>query len=863
MIQEKKRYDTKDLVLKVNKFYNQSELTLSHWDRFLDGLCGTREYQKEAIKNSVIYLASKEYSNIEDLVTKNHYQNPQLRERYPELTDYHRKIQLPGKLSATIDLATGTGKSYVMYGIAQILMGTGLVKRVLVLCPSTTIEKELHKKFFDLAADTKLKETVPEFAIIKNPSIVDGNVTVEEGAICIENVHSVYERTGSSIENSFGFKQGSDTLVLNDETHHIYNKISGNTMEAKGLKVWKKFLLDEGYDFKYMLGFTGTAYIGNDYFNDVIYRYSLREAVDEKFVKKINYVSEDDSINEDQRFQKIYQNQNQNKVTYKNVKPITILITNNITNAKRLETRLVEFLMLEEGVEEREIRDKLVMTVTSDKAHKHNLIRLEDVDMPESTVEWIISVSMLTEGWDVKNVFQIVPMEERAFNSKLLISQVLGRGLRVPPQYTGNAEVTIFNHSSWGSKIKGLVDEILELEMRLESSNITKGDRSKFHFELYNIDYNKIEKAVENNSKKKEFNYKGFITLESSVDRVSQETTYTNLSNEFKGVEYKIKNRMTPIKEIVDKIYYEFQTREWEGVTLNLQEGQYTKNDLPPKKEITKLIRRSMDKVGLEGDELNEKNKRNIFSSFNTLLRRKNKSLELVRIAKKPFIISTKERIKETLSVGNLRYNSTVMYSNNYLEEVTDADVLNFLKDVIGDETLPRTAVRQANSYDFRTPVDLVFLNATPERKFAEKLIKNENAKVISSWLKSTNQSFYTIEYSLSSKSGNHTKQGKFNPDFFIKTFEKGMEYITVVEIKDDQDYSDLNKAKFKWANIHFQELNKQLEENGIVQRYNFHFLSPENYDDFFEYLRNGKLVQGLFTSNLDKELASSGKNEY
>ena len=460
MIQEKKRYDTKDLILKVNQFYNQSELPLPYWDRFLDALCGTREYQKKAIRSSVIYLASKEYTNIQDLVSKNHYQNPQLRERYPELADYHRKLQLPSKLSATIDLATGTGKSYVMYGIAQILLGLGLVKRVLVLCPSTTIEKELHKKFLALVSDPILKETIPPSAIIRNPSIVDGSVTVDEGAICIENVHAVYERTGSSIEDSFGFKRGFDTVVLNDETHHIYNKISGNTTEARGLKIWKKFLLDDGYNFKYMLGFTGTAYIGNDYFNDVIYRYSLREAVDEKFVKKINYVSEDDSINEDQRFQKIYQNHSNNKVTYKNVKPLTILVTNNITNAKRLETRLVEFLMLEEGLEEQEVRDKLVMTVTSDKVHKHNVIRLEEVDEQDSTVEWIVSVSMLTEGWDVKNVFQIVPMEERAFNSKLLISQVLGRGLRVPPEYINNAEVTIFNHSSWGSKIKGLVDEV-------------------------------------------------------------------------------------------------------------------------------------------------------------------------------------------------------------------------------------------------------------------------------------------------------------------------------------------------------------------------------------------------------------------
>ena len=44
------------------------------------------------------------------------------------------------------------------------------------------------------------------------------------------------------------------------------------------------------------------------------------------------------------------------------------------------------------------------------------------VDDKDNLIEWITSVSMLSEGWDVKNVFQIVPHEERAFNSKLLCS---------------------------------------------------------------------------------------------------------------------------------------------------------------------------------------------------------------------------------------------------------------------------------------------------------------------------------------------------------------------------------------------------------------------------------------------------------
>ena len=59
-------------------------------------------------------------------------------------------------------------------------------------------------------------------------------------------------------------------------------------------------------------------------------------------------------------------------------------------------------------------------------------MQLKSVDETDSAAEWIVSVSMLTEGWDVKNVFQIVPHESRAFNSRLLVAQVLGRGLRVP-----------------------------------------------------------------------------------------------------------------------------------------------------------------------------------------------------------------------------------------------------------------------------------------------------------------------------------------------------------------------------------------------------------------------------------------------
>ena len=245
---------------------------------------------------------------------------------------------MPGKLSANIDLATGTGKSYVIYGIAQIMLSLGFVKKVLVLCPSVTIEDELKKKFIELSSNELLKKAIPVYSKFKNPSIVDANSTVKDGDICIENIHAIYDRTNSSIEDSFKHC-GAATLVLNDESHHIYNNILKSDS-----KKWKEFLLNSDYNFKYILGFTGTAYIENEYFNDVIYRYSLKTAIEDRVVKNIDYVFKDESISTNEKFQKIYQNHIDNKDKYPKVRPLTIMVTKDIGSAENLEEDLKDFL---------------------------------------------------------------------------------------------------------------------------------------------------------------------------------------------------------------------------------------------------------------------------------------------------------------------------------------------------------------------------------------------------------------------------------------------------------------------------------------------------------------------------------------
>lgn len=841
-MQDIKIFKQKDLVLKVNKNYDTTKLDLDSWDIFLDKLCGDREYQKEAIKNAIIYLTSGRYQKIEDLIEENYQNNIELQVKYNTLSDYKKHLQLPNKLFANIDLATGAGKSYVIYGVAQIMLGLGLVDKVLVLCPSLTIESGLTEKFESLSGSAELKKTIPEIAKCKNPSIVNANVTVKTGDICVENIHAVYSTTGSSIQDSFK-NQNDRTLVLNDESHHIFNQSAD-----KDVKKWREFLLNNDYDFKYILGFTGTAYKDNEYFNDVIYRYSLREAVEDKIVKNIEYVQKDDSSGINEKFQKIYQNHQDNVRNYDKIKPLSILITKDIAKAKNLKDDLVDFLIKKEELPRDEI-EKQVLIVTSHKDHKANLPKLKNVDDKNDPTKWIISVSMLTEGWDVKNVFQIVPWEDRAFNSKLLIAQVLGRGLRVPEAYQNpQPKVIVFNHDSWSKNIKGLVEEVLEIETRIISQCLLSGERSKYNFEVYNIDYIKEQKEVDH-TPKDEMSFdslmQNLIPLESQSVIIKKDTEFENISDsKHRNKEYVIKNETFSVDKIIDKIYDELQVRFDEGKILNIDVEQYSKNNLPKREVIENLILKSMEKVGIKKDDgLIQKNRTKILQSFGTLLRKASKTVVIEKKINDLTIIATKDLVNESSGIGNFRRDYSVFYTNNWKNEILNEEQQKIFEQVVEDESLPKSATREQNEFLFKTPVNMVFTNAKPEREFVEHLCKKEISEKIESWIKSRDRGFYQIEYSW--RKANHQKISNFNPDFIIKIKKDDFEYCIVVENKSDKDDSDENKAKYKYAKEHFERLNAKLEEQKIKQKYIFHFLSPNAYITFFEYLKNGTLLEG------------------
>ena len=79
---------------------------------------------------------------------------------------------------------------------------------------------------------------------------------------------------------------------------------------------------------------------------------------------------------------------------------------------------------------------------------------------------------------------------------------------------------------------------------------------------------------------------------------------------------------------------------------------------------------------------------------------------------------------------------------------------------------------------------------------------------------------------------------------------------VFVVEIKDDGEISDPspeNQKKYEYATEHFNRLNTWLAEEGLSVRYQFNFLTPRDYNVFFQQMRNNDL--NGFRSELDVAL--------
>ncbi|WP_285007505.1 DEAD/DEAH box helicase [Lactococcus formosensis] len=838
-------YKESDLVLQVSKNVNPTIWDEGFFQVFLDLVFKNRPYQKDATEIALRFLNSGEYSNITELAKENYDKNPVIRERWNNNFDsLINDLDMSDKLSATLDLATGTGKSYVMFAISLIMLASKKVNRVLILVPSLTIESELTQKFKDLLSnDQYIKSLGSDFI---PPLIVNGNSTIVENSIAIENRDAIYkaqESRNSIVDSLKG--NGEKTLVLNDEVHHVYYSDKNQ---------WKSFINDErksDIDFKYVIGVTGTPYkrrtstgTANEYFSNVIYRFSLREAIEQGFVKDIEYISKEDiPKDKNERWQVILNSHDEISDDIPEelgIKPITIIVTDRQNTAESKAKQFKNFLKNQRSLSDEEVNE-IVLCVHSGAKAAVDRLKLKNVNQKGNPVEFIFSVSMLTEGWDVKRVFQIVPDEERAFNSKLLIAQVLGRGLRIPDEWKsqwGVPTVRVFNHEKWSANVKALVDEILQIRKTI---TIHVNSDSEFNFTLMNVEYASKE-DTKDYPKLGSYNlWENGVKLPTDAENGKSNITLSNVkTSSTRDISSQFKHELFTVQQVAETLYHRFE---------DIPDKSYIKEyqALWTVEKISKMIEDSLEK---SGNKVITKSLRNKFlNSMNVIFRDGSKVVTYTTIPTQYREISTRDLPKSTNDLAGFQGNKTLYYGAELKASLTDdASKVSLVE--ISDPSNGYKHFPVENKYLFKTPQFGIVTSGTPEKLFLSNLIEEEIARSIDAFVKSDDMNFYRISYVW--QKGTHHKTGQFNPDWFIKQGDT----IIVVETKDDSQLIDPdpeNIGKNKAALKHFTQINKYYEQKGEKTRYKFNFLTPKDYSIFFEKLKSNESIN--YFSNLDAKL--------
>jgi type III restriction enzyme len=837
-----------DQVLRVDDARDSIERLVHKYDAYLNLLCAERYvFQRDAVREAWRFLLSDKYTDLERLARENWNARDAIRQRHESVSAYLDKMPLRDRKGISLDLATGTGKSFVMYALAAIALGEGLVDKVLVLCPSLTIEEGLLEKFSALAGNNELVAIMRELgAAVIIPGIKRGNQTVQAGDICIENIHAVYENAGSSIADSFR-GNGARTLVLNDEAHHLFNA------PEKAMKEWLKFLRHADYGFRHIVNVTGTPYVENEYFPDVVFRYGLKQAIADKVVKKPNYKLEETYTQHD--WQKTYAIHQKNRADYgPQLKPISIVVTQEIARCVEVWRDLVDFLGAKEKIT-REEAERKVIWVTSgiptgvpdkarveaaygahgdkdspEKRRKENLVLLHSVDDLTNPVEWIVSVSMLTEGWDVKNVFQIVPHDSRAFSSKLLIAQVLGRGLRVPPGLTKEPLVTINNHEAWSQEIGNLLKEVLEVENTLSWGYDQR--RKAFLFPLHNLRYQPEQKTVETKREKARDPVVNFLPQDRKTTEYSKFSETGTLAVEIDHIDF------IEIDEAVMRM------------RLFIREKDEKMAEAWPKKRLKEFILGALEHGGHDPSFLSKKNLLLLQHSFSPMFRELDKEHpRMSQIAKEVECVDLTAMPRQSFSESTLKEHGAVFYVKEQ-EAPYGAPEVHLWEQYLKakqlakiDETLLSDDARQiartlyeVDPHQFKSPWNVHYSSHEPERKFSDLLFAN--AALFDSFVKMPNQGGYSFPYSYkpAKSAKTHTANESFSPDFFIRVRAK--HDILVVEIKAEGDDSNRNWAKCRDGLAHFETLNRKLAEMNESWRYHLYFLSPEDYTSFFEQVK-------------------------
>ena len=396
---------------------------------------------------------------------------------FPTVADFEREFP-----SLCFALATGVGKTRLMGAFISYLHLAHGFNNFFVLAPNLTIYRKLITDFSPNTPKYVFKG-IAEFAT-SAPMLITGDNyeslarnLFDQPEQCNVNVFNIskinsevrggkaprIKRMAEYIgEPYFDFLAGLEDLVLIMDESHRYRASAG----VRAINELKPVL---------GLELTATPFVetskGAIPFKNVIYDYPLGKAMADGFVKEPAVVTRKDfnpagmSSEEIERLKledgvRLHESVKVELETYARessniiVKPFVLVIARDTTHAGQLMQ-----LIQSDGFFEGRYKTKVIQVDSSKTgAEEDDMVeRLLKVEHTDEPTEIVIHVNMLKEGWDVTNLYTIVPL--RAANARILIEQSIGRGLRLPyGKRTGVTSVDRLNIVAH-DKFQEIIDE--------------------------------------------------------------------------------------------------------------------------------------------------------------------------------------------------------------------------------------------------------------------------------------------------------------------------------------------------------------------------------------------------------------------
>lgn len=497
---------------------------------------------------------------------------------FPICSDFERDF-----MSLTFALATGVGKTRLMGAFIAYLYTNHNIKNFFVVAPGTTVYEKLKK---DLSDPSNSKYVFKGLGCFHKPPevITDDDYRTKtisffesDVRIFVFNIDK-FNKEGSKMkkineligESFYGYLANLEDLVLiMDESHHY--------RAEKGMQALNELNPLLG------LELTATPIVTSGAkqipFKNVVYEYPLSKAIEDGYTRTpfagtrtdINFYNFGDKeldklmiidglkLHERSKIElkAYYNNNNSENNLIRKVKPFMMIVCKDTDHATWVEN-FVKSDEFAEGLYKN--KTIVVHSKQSGAESEENTRLLLDVEKYDNPVEIVIHVNMLKEGWDVNNLYTIVPLRTAA--SKVLREQMIGRGLRLPyGDRTGNEIVDgvyltahdkfqdILDEAKKGDSIfkAGNIIKLEEIEENILTTQTTSElDKDKVKEEAYAIGIEKGEKSDELIDE----------TISHVKDEVIKEISHSNnvnISNEQKKkVAKKVKNKLKDNKELSD-----------------------------------------------------------------------------------------------------------------------------------------------------------------------------------------------------------------------------------------------------------------------------------------------------------------------